>query len=319
MSELVYAIHKHGDDEIIADVTNELSVSIPSWIITHPHLSDRAVRLFAYMKGAVVEAIQIKGLRHVQVADLLNVSERTAREAVYELRDAGAIRVVPRFKDNAQIGNAYYVWPAVPQGEESAPSKVEGWREIATPGGSQLPADIDININKDNAQNSATRKKRTKQSYDEQFATLWKLYPRHVNKGGAYKAYCALMKKGVKYDDLLAATTSYATLRMGQDEQFTMYAATFFGPNNRWSDYLTKPEEADTYVPEGKDWVDATIYDCYDATGEWVDSDMETQFDNPAKYGYARPTNPKGQLVSASGEPYELDAQGQRKPLGYWK
>ena len=137
MSKLVYAIHKHGDDEIIADVTNELSVSIPSWIITHPHLSDRAVRLFAYMKGAVVEAIQIKGLRHVQVADLLNVSERTAREAVYELRDAGAIRVVPRFKDNAQIGNAYYVWPAVPQGEESAPSKVEGWREIATPGGSQ--------------------------------------------------------------------------------------------------------------------------------------------------------------------------------------
>jgi hypothetical protein len=180
---------------------------------------------------------------------------------------------------------------------------------------------ININNNNNNAQNSATPKKRGKVSYDEQFDAVWKIYPRHVNKSGAYKAFCVLLKKGVKYDDLLAAAKIYAAERLGQDEKYTLYAATFFGPNNRWSDYsaAAKAEASDERGPDGDELVAATIYDLYDEIGSWIDSDGEMRDDNPAKMGYTRPVNSKGQLVSASGVPYELDAQGQRKPLGYWK
>jgi len=299
---------------IVGDVTGETSVSIPSWILTHPMLSDRAVRLWGYMKGALMDVLSIPGTTHSSIAALLDVSERTARAAIYELRDAGAITVQETYSNNAQMGNIYYLWPL---------GATEG-------GGNQLPegvaADcqpiINTNIKNNNAQNSATSKKRSKVSYDEQFDVVWKLYPRHVNKAGAYKAFCALLKKGVKYDDLLAAVKQYAAQRLGQDEKYTLYAATFFGPNERWADYSAKADEVENYVPDGAEMVAATIYDLYDREGEWVDSqngEWETRFDNPAKYGYIRPVNSKGQLVGANGVPYELDAQGQRKPLGYWK
>ena len=310
MKELTYVETKNGNDSIVGDMTHELSVNVPAWIIGHPMLSDRAVRLFAYMKGAVLDAIHMPGLKHVELAKTLNVSERTAREAIYELRDAGAIKVVPRFKGNAQIGNAYYLWPALPDRE--------GWQAPATGGGDQLPADIDISNIKDiSAQNSATPKKRTKQNYDEQFATLWKLYPRHVNKSGAYKAYCALVKRGVKHDDLLEATKAYAAQRIGQDEQFTLYPSTFYGPNDRWADYLPKPEEQEAAL-EGQALESAKIYDSYDRGGQWLNPSGDFCDENPAKYGYTRPTNSKGKLVSADGVPYELDGQGQRRNVGYW-
>jgi hypothetical protein len=66
-------------------------------------------------------------------------------------------------------------------------------------------------------------------------------YNRFPKKGGrvyALKQYQARRREGVPAEDLLSAVEHYAVVREGQDQQFTLAAATFFGPNERWKDYL---------------------------------------------------------------------------------
>jgi hypothetical protein len=318
--KVVLGLVELGDDKIVGSITDERSVVIPAWIISHPDLSDRAVRLWGYLKGAVNGSFTIPGTSHRSLSVLLDVSGRTAREAIYELRDAGAITVVARFKDNRQIGNHYYLWPV-------NPSEAEGGVAADCHHGSQLPPEyITNNTNIDTKQNfegpvmkvRATPKKRSRKSYHEDFENIWSIYPRRVNKAGASKAFHATLRKGASLDDLILSVRNYASERIGQEEKFTLHGETFFGPNERWKDYLPSTQADE---PDGEELTAATIYDIYDRGEGWVDyqtGEPVTRLDNPAKYGYTRPTNTKGQLVSASGTPYVLDAQGNRRNIDYW-
>jgi hypothetical protein len=306
-----------GDDTIIGTVTSERSVTIPGWIFSHSQLSDRAVRLWGYMKGALIGSFAIPGTSHRSLALLLDVSPRSAREAIYELRDAGALTIVPTFENGRQTRNTYYLWPAVPAGVASG--------EVATDcqGGSILPAVYNTNNSiKDTTQNSVKpAKARRSPSYSEEFDSIWKVYPRRVNKAGTYGSFKATMRRGVSFDDLMTATVAYAASRIGQDEKFTMHGSTFFGSAERWRDYLPNAGLKDEVGPEGDELTAAVIYDLYDETGSWTDwesGEPVAMVDNPAKHGYNRPRNKNGQLVDASGTPYVLDAQGVRRPVEYW-
>ncbi|MCK5649798.1 MAG: hypothetical protein KAJ42_00405 [Gemmatimonadetes bacterium] len=77
-----------------------------------------------------------------------------------------------------------------------------------------------------------------KQDYEE----VWKLYPRKVAKQKGYHAYAAA-RKGSRKDSkptearaLFEATKRYARARAGEDEQYTMHASVFFGPDERWKE-----------------------------------------------------------------------------------
>lgn len=300
-----------GDSTIVGSLTHERSVSIPGWIMSHPDLSDRAVRLWGYLKGSLNGSFAIPGTSHRSLAVLLDVSERTAREAIYELRDAGAVTIVPTFVEGRQQHNTYYLWPAKPVGAGV---------ETSDQGGSQLPA-VYKNISnikdiKDTTQkrsNADGVAKKTRNEYDEEFDALWQIYPRRINKVNAYKAFRASVKRGASMEELTLAVRNYASERVGQDEQYTMHGATFFGKSERWRDYLPRVEVP--FVMGAEVERIARIWDLYDAGISWSE---ENGLDNPAKHGYSRVRNAKGQLVDASGIPYELDAQGARRQVGYW-
>ena len=83
-----------------------------------------------------------------------------------------------------------------------------------------------------------------KQDYEE----VWKLYPRKVAKQKGYHAYAAA-RKGSRKDSkptearsLFEATKRYARARAGEDEQYTMHASVFFGPDERWKEKHIKPK-----------------------------------------------------------------------------
>lgn len=82
------------------------------------------------------------------------------------------------------------------------------------------------------------------------FAHLWELYPRKVNRKRAERAYLARRRGGVSAEELLTATRHYAAARSGKDATYTLHPATFFGPDERWRDFLTAEARAEVRYPD---------------------------------------------------------------------
>jgi hypothetical protein len=76
---------------------------------------------------------------------------------------------------------------------------------------------------------------------EEEFARTWERYPRKENRAGAFKAYKARRTAGVTGEDLWRATLHYAATVAGKEREFVMHGSTFYGPNDRWLDYLAAP------------------------------------------------------------------------------
>ena len=302
-----YSFTEVGEDAVVArrDILN--SVPVPEWIILHPELSDRARTLWMVLAIASRGTLGIPDTSHETLAARMDVSVPTLRRAVYELRDAGAITVLERFQKGRQKGNLYVLWPATEDGlrvitgdqgdHTRSPRVITGDQPISNPN------------ERDNV-HSDSKAKRARRTYTDQFAAVWAEYPRKVNKAGAESAFTARLRAGASFPDLLAATMAYAETRKGEEEQFTMHGATFFGPADRWRDFLpAAPIVIDTEA--------ALIFDDWDRDGRWVVPGGDWCVDNPVKSGYTRPTNAEGHFVAADGTTYELNAQGRRVRVGF--
>ena len=90
------------------------------------------------------------------------------------------------------------------------------------------------------------------QPYLKEFEEIWALYPRKVGRKPAYDKFVATMRKGISLDELRVAVQNYATVRNGQEMNFTLHAATFWGPAERWRDYLPEGEALKTAIADSK-------------------------------------------------------------------
>lgn len=71
------------------------------------------------------------------------------------------------------------------------------------------------------------------------FADCWKVYPRKLARKQAEKAWIARIKAGTDPQALYDATVHYAQHRTGDgDDRFTLHGSTFYGPDERWTDFL---------------------------------------------------------------------------------
>jgi hypothetical protein len=74
---------------------------------------------------------------------------------------------------------------------------------------------------------------------DKEFALFWELYPIHVAKQDALKAFKALRRKGITWPEIESATMGYRTVlkRKETPKDYVQYPATFLR-NEKWKDYL---------------------------------------------------------------------------------
>lgn len=83
---------------------------------------------------------------------------------------------------------------------------------------------------------------RGKREYTPDFEEFWSIYPRKVNKVGAFKKWRARLKEkgGPTKEQLIQAARNYADYchKRGTEEEFILHAATFLGPQERWKDFL---------------------------------------------------------------------------------
>lgn len=86
-----------------------------------------------------------------------------------------------------------------------------------------------------------------KQDYPIAFEEAWREFPRREPdnpKKPAWKAWQSRVNEGEKIGDLLAATKGYAASirqRRLEGTDRVLQAATFYGPNERWQEFMPKP------------------------------------------------------------------------------
>jgi hypothetical protein len=98
-------------------------------------------------------------------------------------------------------------------------------------------------IDVDNASTSTSKQSGVQRHFED----VWQHYPRKVAKQAAFKAFSATVKaRKATVPQLMAATKNYALTRLGEDESFTLHGATFFGPTQRWRDFVTLEATATT-------------------------------------------------------------------------
>ena len=88
--------------------------------------------------------------------------------------------------------------------------------------------------------------------YEAEFQELWSLYPRKVGNKKAYTALIARIRAGASFAEIREGVSNYANARRGQDPAFTLHAATFWGPQERWKDYLDGAEGLKTHKAQPK-------------------------------------------------------------------
>lgn len=86
----------------------------------------------------------------------------------------------------------------------------------------------------------AERKEQEIAAYTAEFLECWKIYPRHLARAAARDKFIATRRRGIAAEDLLKATKAYADecARERREKQFVLHGATFYGPSERWLDYL---------------------------------------------------------------------------------
>jgi hypothetical protein len=73
------------------------------------------------------------------------------------------------------------------------------------------------------------------------FDAAWDIYPRKLARKLAAKAFAARLKEGIPVDDLMTATRNFVVSMRHREVDKILYPATFYGPNERWRDYLAAP------------------------------------------------------------------------------
>lgn len=98
------------------------------------------------------------------------------------------------------------------------------------------------------------------------FEEIWKVYPRKKEKAKAYKAYNARLKDGFSEDELETAVKRYAREceLLGTQEQFVKHAATFFGPDTSFDDYLKTDYREPVVKPDKKATVSKNQFHNFD-------------------------------------------------------
>lgn len=170
----------------------------------------------------------------VSVKHLVNQSPKASRDKVYriinELVEAGYIlRLEVRGRNGQIVGTDYEVYPSPAAPASTASGKaVNGFAAHGEHGciRSTIPKE-----------ELCTRS--TNNHMIISFAEVWQSYPRKIAKAAAEKAFAARLKEGIDPQLLAEATENYALACKGKESRYILHGSTFYGPDERWKDYLT--------------------------------------------------------------------------------
>lgn len=237
-------------------MTNARYAVIPEWILD-ADISDRAVRLFGILDRFAGTNDGAWPSRSTLAKRLRNCSVPSVDRALAELEAIDAITVERRKRaDGSFTSSLYRLWPtnmelpttSLLRGHLVSPVRPPSLTSDESGGSNPTEGTTE--------KTSSSAEGETKEKVSRMevlFTTAWEHYPRKAARKAALKAFSARLKEpGISPDDLLTATKNYAASRLGQEAQYTMLGQTFFGPNERWKDFVdsTTEQQASRQVVE---------------------------------------------------------------------
>ena len=223
--------------------TNYAYATIPEWIL-YADIGAQAVRLFCTL-DRYVGANASAWPSRATLARKLGCSRETIDRALDQLERIGAVVVRRRQRDNGEwTSSEYSTWPRcailrphlgakmpLPRGtnDDTRSNPIEG----------TTSKQLSIAAVGDDPQTKSS-------SIETSFNQAWEHYPRKVARKAALRAYTATVKaKRATPMELLTATRNYAVARIAADSTFTLHGATFYGPTERWRDYVVTTDGID--------------------------------------------------------------------------
>ena len=226
-------------DAHLGGVRGPAYATVPEWVL-YSDVSANAVRLYATLTRYV-------GLNEAgwpsrkTLAGRTHLSPTTVDRALQELVDLGALHIEPRYRsDGSQTSSLYYL--TTPDATTEATPAHE------RPPPSPRATSLEVTPRRPNPNDRTPTNAR---DTDAAFDAAWEHYPRKLNRKGALKAWKAQVSKGASVDDLTTAALHYASGVRGKDPGYIMHGSTFYGPNDRWRDYLAGTVVDTTGQPAG--------------------------------------------------------------------
>ena len=139
-----------------------------------------------------------------------------------------------------------------------AEKSVENVNDAPTQKAKELPVSENISFLLEDEEPKASK-------YSVGFEEFWKVYPRKVDKGNAYKKYSARRKDGFSDEELLQAAKAYAAecQKLHTEQTYIKHPKTFLSDSLPFTDYIKKsvPKQQEFEVPETgnpfEDWSDS--------------------------------------------------------------
>ena len=177
-----------------------------------------------------------------RMARLCRCSKSALQRARNRLIDAGYVRLISRAVGQ-RVAEYEFVFVKVDAQDAHPLSEVGVHLEQSGCATAQSTLLIEKNINKTNDQSLIDSL--SDSPVEQLFDQVWELYPRKIGRKAALRAFAATIKaKRASATDLVKASEHYAAMRLGEDPKFTMHGSTFFGPDERWRDYVTRQDAA---------------------------------------------------------------------------
>jgi hypothetical protein len=235
---------------------------IPRSLLHDKTISQSAKWVYVALSSRVNAALQCWP-SHARIADDTNLSVTTVKQALKELRDRRLVTWEQRTDpEHGQTANVYTLGHLVdgadlpdeepdddppPRRNPPTPPAKSAYPPRRNPPTERDPVERDPMNDVGAAE--ASPNMLDAPSVDDDFAAWYAIYPRHLGRGDALRAYRATRKKKVPAATLLTgAQTMAKTYPPGSDKQFCPYPATWLN-QERWADEI---EPARSTTPPGR-------------------------------------------------------------------
>ncbi len=211
--------------------------------------SDKAIRLYLILDSYLGRNETAWPSRRT-LADDLKCSLKTVDRTLQELATLGVVTITHRYRSDGSFTSSDYRLTSPHECREVASPMTLGQVTDDAAGRNTIegtPNPFIINPKVD---------RRTKRPYVEDFESVWALYPKKRGKDEAYAAFLARVRSGVDVATLKQAVINYASIRAGQNPEFTVGGKRFFNASY-WKDYLddsydaTSSEDVEAQIDRG--------------------------------------------------------------------